>query len=81
LNFIEVDPESNEYKIWHQRFVGTPGTILPMIQANIKGTLNKFFDDSVRNTCQKSDPLFATERLAFIPRTSGWLIDPISGRY
>jgi hypothetical protein len=42
---IEEIQEPEEYQKWYRQVFGTPGFVIPMIQAEINWVLNEFFDD------------------------------------
>ena len=63
MSGIEIDPESDEYQEWYRRFIGTPPSVIPQIQAEINQELNKYFDEPVRSNRKMQGPLPATERL------------------
>jgi hypothetical protein len=60
---VEIDLNADEFQKWYQHFKSMPGSVIPQIQAEINGMLNKYLEEYTRTGSKKAGPLYATERL------------------
>ncbi len=47
MSGIEIDPNADDNQKWYRRFISTPGSVIPQIQAEINQGLNKYFEEPV----------------------------------
>jgi hypothetical protein len=60
---VEINPNSEEYQKWYRRFTLLPGSVIPQMQAEINGVMNKHLEERARSGRKKLGPLYATEKL------------------